>query len=465
MKTNSHIYHRTSSDLFIDLQYPQIKHFRTPHSIRRDTMHGPVAKTLEQILDAAGIPNDHKMALYLRHIGVKQPSQFALMFKDSDAVDTWCQKFKSRVTFGDEEIHITDDAHTAMTGAITAAFLECQDILGQQRQAMAPTPPFTPALPSASPLTTTPSLEDKVPKTWPAGEYQTLIRQYHENSGKTRHFPEKTVLGADRILVRMWHEHHKSKNYTAVTLGEIITNRTFTATGTVNATVKRDRLDKTLTIDTSNNTLVQQETKDWDPQTSMMIIDALDAIQWAWILVQIGTETEITTYIDRFKTLTRRNAHRLPNIKALWDTFAWEIAVHMHTSTTFGQITANLLADPIQLADILSQPLTKKLKGKKGDGKGKRKGKKGNTWQNHNWYNRQYYNLWRPSPYSQQDNTFYGPAPRPQIQQYQAFPPAPPPPANTTTPYNSYHNEKGKGKQKGKYNNPNKGYKGQGKNK
>ena len=204
-------------------------------------MHGPVAKTLEQILDAAGIPNDHKMALYLRHIGVKQPSQFALMFKDSDAVDAWCQKFKSRVTFGDEEIHITDDAHTAMTGAITAAFLECQDILGQQRQAMAPTPPFTPALPSASPPTTTPSLEDKVPKTWPAGEYQTLIRQYHENSGKTRHFPEKTVLGADRILVRMWHEHHKSKNYTAVTLGEIITNRTFTATGTVNATVKRDR--------------------------------------------------------------------------------------------------------------------------------------------------------------------------------------------------------------------------------
>ena len=140
-----------------------------------------------------------------------------------------------------------------------------------------------------------------------------------------------------------------------------------------------------------------------------------------------------------------------------------DCSTYMRTSTTFGQITANLLADPIQLADILSQPLTKKLKGKKGGGKGKHKGKKGNTWQNYNWYNRQHYNPWRPSPYSQQDNMFYGPAPRPQIQQYQAFPPAPPPPANTTTPYNSYNNEKGKGKQKGKYNNPHKGYKGQGK--
>lgn len=57
------------------------------------------------------------------------------------------------------------------------------------------------------------------------------------------------------------------------------------------------------------NTLVQQEQKDWGPQTSMIILDALDAIQWAWILIQIGTENEVTTYIDRFKTLTRRNAH------------------------------------------------------------------------------------------------------------------------------------------------------------
>ena len=54
-----------------------------PHSFA--TMHGPVPRTLDQILGEAGIPNDHKMALYLHHIGVRQPSQFALMFKDSDS--------------------------------------------------------------------------------------------------------------------------------------------------------------------------------------------------------------------------------------------------------------------------------------------------------------------------------------------------------------------------------------------
>ena len=274
-----------------------------------------------------------------------------------------CWKFKSKVTFGDQEIEVTDeDIHSAMTGALTATFIQCKDEHENQRLLNIPAPPATAAI--THPTTAgTPAVDDKVPKTWPPGEYQRLITQYHDNSGKTRHFPERTVLGADKVLVRMWHEHHKSKNYTAVTLGEIITNRTFTALGTVNSTVKKDKLDKTLTIDTSNNTLIQQEQKDWDPQTSMMILDALDAIQWAWILIQLGTENEVTSYIERFKTLTRRNGHRLPNIKALWDTFAWEIAVRMRTSTPFGKITTDLLADPVQLADILSQPLPKKQKG------------------------------------------------------------------------------------------------------
>ena len=288
-------------------------------------------------------------------------------------------------------------------------------------------------------------MDDKVPKTWPQGEYQRLIQQYHDNSGKTRHFPEKTVLGADKILVRMWHEHHKSKNYTAVTLGEIITNRTFTALGTVNSTVKKDKLNKTLTIDTSNNTLIQQEQKDWDPQTSMMILDALDAIQWAWILIQLGSENEVTSYIERFKTLTRRNAHRLPNIKALWDTFAWEIAVHMRTSTPFGKITTDLLADPVQLADILSQPLPKKQKGEKGKGEGKNKSKYKSNWNQTQWYTTRPY--WQPGrqPAQYQNNYSYGPSQRqPQNTQYNPFPLVPPPTQNMQYQYHPGPLAKGK---------------------
>lgn len=91
--------------------------------------------------------------------------------------------------------------------------------------------------PATRPATTPTNIDDKVPKTWPPQKYQRLIQAYRDNSGNTRHLPEKTVLGAEKMLVRMWHEHHKSKVYTAVTLREIITNRTFTALGTVLADI------------------------------------------------------------------------------------------------------------------------------------------------------------------------------------------------------------------------------------
>ena len=407
--------------------------------------------TFEQLLDQSGIPATHQMAKYLKHIGVIHKSQFALMFKDADALAGWCNKFKSKVTFGDQEIEVTDeDVHSAMTGALTATFIQCKDEHENQRLLNIPAAPATAAI--TLPTTAgTPAVDDKVPKTWPPGEYQRLITQYHE--------------GADKVLVRMWHEHHKSKNYTAVTLGEIITNRTFTALGTVNSTVKKDKLDKTLTIDTSNNTLIQQEQKDWDPQTSMMILDALDAIQWAWILIQLGTENEVTSYIERFKTLTRRNGHRLPNIKALWDTFAWEIAVHMRTSTPFGKITTDLLADPVQLADILSQPLPKKQKGEKGKGKGKNKSKFKSNWNQTQWYTSR--PPWQQNRQQTQyhNNYSYGPSQRqPQNTQYNPFPPTPPPPTHPSQ-QQYFTSGKGQGKPQHKSGPNYKGQKGQGKGK
>lgn len=290
----------------------------------------------------------------------------------------------------------TSDARTTMTS--------------NEQPCYTTTPTPTPA---TRPATTPTNIDDKVPKTWPPQKYQRLIQAYRDNSGNTRHLPEKTVLGAEKMLVRMWHEHHKSKVYTAVTLREIITNRTFTALGAVNSTVKRDKLDRTLTIDTSNNALVPQELKDWDAQTPMMILDALRAVNWAWVLIQIGTEDEVTAYIDRFKQMSRCNSQRHPNITAMWDTFAWEIAVNVRTSSTFKQITQGLLSDPV-LADILPQPLPKCPKGDKGKGQGKGKRQR----------------LLGSTQGIPKDVETYGPSPRP-IQQYsQPFPPTPPPPQN-----------------------------------
>ena len=181
----------------------------------------------------------------------------------------------------------------------------------------------------------------------------------------------------------------------------------------MNNNAKKDRADKTLTIG-EHNTLIQQEQKDWDPQSVMMILDSLEAIRWAWILIQISSQDTIDTYINRFVQLTRKNPQRLPNVKEAWDTFSWNIALEMRNNQTFKQATEEILQDPVTLADILSQPLKKRSKGEKG-GKAKGKGK-GKT------KTKSKYQYWTPSHRYQ---------PYPPNQQHQIFPPPIPP---TPTP-------------------------------
>ncbi|OLP87851.1 hypothetical protein AK812_SmicGene30888 [Symbiodinium microadriaticum] len=46
--------------------------------------------------------------------------------------------------------------------------------------------------------------------------------------GKSRTFPVQELLGAEEILARMWFEHTVSRMYTLVSLGEIVSRRTWT---------------------------------------------------------------------------------------------------------------------------------------------------------------------------------------------------------------------------------------------
>ena len=235
--------------------------------------------------------------------------------------------------------------------------------------------------------TSTSSTDDKFPKSWPKGVYQQLLTDYKTNTGNIRPFPEKIILGAEKAVVRMWYEQATSKNYQAVGLGEIITNRTFTATGAVNSTAKKGKSDKTWVLD-SDNTLIHQEQQkacpihDDDPGPPRSHPLGLD--------IDTDFIQGIDAYIDRFIQLTRKNPQRLPNVKEAWDTFSWDIAMKMRNSTSFKQATDDVLQDPVTLAYILAQPICKKTKNDKGKGKetkGKGKSKqKTNHWQPYNRY-------------------------------------------------------------------------------
>ena len=187
-----------------------------------------------------------------------------------------------------------------------------------------PTPTPTP-----TPMAAASSAADKdtIPKTLPAGVYNQLVKDYNDVAlnGERREFPEKVLLGADKVLARMHHEHTVSKHYTAVTLGEIMSQRVFTALGTVNAARKKHDLDKRLVVD-SKHQLVSKEPSDWDVRGLNMIQDGIDAVRWAWILIKFGTEKAVNKYCSWWITLVRRNSNKLPQIKTLWESFAWDLS-------------------------------------------------------------------------------------------------------------------------------------------
>ena len=159
-------------------------------------------------------------------------------------------------------------------------------------------PPSTPATPTATSASTD---KDNVPKTLPQGVYAQLIKDYNNITldGEKRTFPEKILLGADKVLARMYHEHHTSKRYTAVTLGEIMSQRVFTSLGTVNANRKKDDLDKRLIVDNKQQ-LVTKGPPDWDVRGISMILDGSEAVKWAWILIKFGTEKSVIKHCDWF---------------------------------------------------------------------------------------------------------------------------------------------------------------------
>ena len=336
-------------------------------------MANPVSPELVDFLQHAGIRSDHPIVLYMTHIGLTSETAFVEFRPDSADLPAWCDKFKSEIKFGAHKIGPIEGDHLdALKASLVAAHKAINKSITPINTSAPPT-----GLPT-SPATTHKDTDDKIPKTLPPGVYNELVEQYNKVTihGQRRAFPEKQLLGAEKIIARMWHEHNKSKCYTAVTLGELLQHRHFTATGNINSRINDKKHETILTIDSESKTLVEKNKADWDPHTLLMVMDGLEAIKWAWILIHIGEETDIQNYIQRFEQLVRRHADRIPQVKEAWNTFSWQLAMQMRSGVTFKEASADILQDTIQLTDILSQPATKRPRNDrspKGKGKGKYK--------------------------------------------------------------------------------------------
>ena len=132
-------------------------------------------------------------------------------------------KLKAGVTVGTTEYKLADDAEES---ALKAQWLVLSRHARHKYQSSFQAPPTQGPAPSQASQATQPD-KDRIPKSLPAGVYSKLVEDYNSITidGVRRTFPEKLLLGAEKVLARMYHEHHTSKLYTATPLGEIMAQR------------------------------------------------------------------------------------------------------------------------------------------------------------------------------------------------------------------------------------------------
>eukprot|EP00434_Breviolum_minutum_P046926 symbB.v1.2.043914.t1/scaffold20548.1/size546/1 len=139
---------------------------------------------------------------------IRTKNSLAMFFASDDKITEWTEKFANEITFGtpEKKIHIPiEDRRKGLLACLIATWNVCRDDFAAARQSKLPmTPAATAPSASATPAT---SSDEKIPKTWPKGIYQQFITDYKVSTGNTKTFPEKILLGAEQVVVRMWHEH------------------------------------------------------------------------------------------------------------------------------------------------------------------------------------------------------------------------------------------------------------------
>ena len=286
----------------------------------------------------------------------------ALIAADDDAFQRkLLQPLLSGFTKGSETVTL-EEGEKAIAEAVFRHMWQEAKMWWAQRQASMATPgsssttvapPTGPSLPATS----VPTSGDKIPKSLPAGVWSQQVNKYNSEQlrGRDRAFPETMLLGAEVVLARMWHEHHVSKMYTPTSLGEILSKRSFAATGEVNMLAKNPKKASVLTIE--DEQLVQEDEKQWSPRSVLSIMDGVEAVVWAWVLLEIGEEHHCHAFGKWCISKARSRPQKLEQFKQWWDAAGWKISMRMRAGATFGEASNEIMADTDLFNDHMSREI------------------------------------------------------------------------------------------------------------
>ena len=147
-----------------------------------------------------------------------------------------------------------------------------------------------------------------------------------------------------------------SQSFTPIKLGEILQQRSFTATGAPNPMSKDAEKDKTLHL-TASGDLEVSDPHLYDPRSLWAVFDALTAIKWALIFADYGCEETSNTWCEYFIVLSRQRPNALQVIKSCWEAAYWRVCMLMRTGKTFTEASKVVLDDAQRFQNFLaSQP-------------------------------------------------------------------------------------------------------------
>ena len=136
------------------------------------------------------------------------------------------------------------------------------------------------------------------------GVWQKQIAMYEDAQSPPRLFPQKMIAGADEVLARMLWEHETSKVYSELGLGEIVAIRMYDSCGQVNKFRNKNKGKDILgfrNVGGDEVEVVKKEGRGWNPRTSDLIRDALEANKWAYVFAGYAEETVADKLFDQFR--------------------------------------------------------------------------------------------------------------------------------------------------------------------
>ncbi len=317
--------------------------------------------SLDEILDEAAAGADLRRYLDLR--GIKTIGTLALVASDEEMLQrTIVDPILAGYTSGTDRIAVSDPEKPIVRAVLLHAWSLAKASWNKTMGATTVTPAATAATPAAS--TGSATSETKVPRTLPSGKWSALVETYNKVTlhGRERQFPVRELLGAECVIARLWHERHVSRQYTPLQLGEILQHRSFSASGDINPLARNPRKTSVLSLD-EDKQLIEADDPTWTPRSLIGVLDGLHAAKWAYILVQLGDEMEISEFIDLMTLRARNKPDKMAQFVTYRHAAMWRVAMDMRSGDAFGVAAKKMTDDLAFYHDYMAkEPLVDKTK-------------------------------------------------------------------------------------------------------